>query len=320
MGVGLKDMSNKKLLFIAHTYHEKTKSCDFLVDFLSGYFEVNLVYGLPGRDVYNQYNEIVFWQITPEKNVLKKLKDKNIIFFPMYDGIRSWKKKDWNLFKSAKVINFSKTVDDMLKKWNFSTLYLQYFIEPKGFYKGNEKEIFFWQRVEPINFSVIKKIFTDDGYKIHLHTPSDPNNKFEPPSEEDINQYSMSFSNWFDSKQEMWDLIKSKQLYVAPRVAEGIGMSFLEAMSMGKVIVANNEPTMNEYIVHGKNGYLFDLENPKSIDFSNIEQVQKNTWEFCNNGYKKWVEDRVKIVDFINEEKPKKKFLGFISRFAKNLF
>jgi glycosyltransferase involved in cell wall biosynthesis len=99
----------------------------------------------------------------------------------------------------------------------------------------------------------------------------------------------------------MLDLIKEKGIYIAPRELEGIGMSFLEAMAIGKAVIAVNNPTMNEYIEHGKNGYLFDLKNPKEIDLSNIEQIQKNAYEFMRNGRKKWEKDMHKIIDFIKK-------------------
>ncbi len=42
-------------------------------------------------------------------------------------------------------------------------------------------------------------------------------------------------------------------------------MSFLEAMAMGKAVVAADNPTMNEYLTHNVNGYLFNPEDPRPI-------------------------------------------------------
>lgn len=63
--------------------------------------------------------------------------------------------------------------------------------------------------------------------------------------------------------------INEKAIFIAPRDYEGIGLSFLEAMAMGKAVVGVNNPTMNEYIADGKIKYFFDLDNIKEIDFSN---------------------------------------------------
>ena len=101
--------------------------------------------------------------------------------------------------------------------------------------------------------------------------------------------------------EKIGGLIRQKGIYVAPRDLEGIGMSFLEAMAMGKAVIAVDNPTMNEYIEDGKTGYLFDLKNPKKIDLSNIEQVQKNAFDFMREGRKKWEKDKEKIIDFIKK-------------------
>ncbi|MDD3437174.1 MAG: glycosyltransferase [Candidatus Gastranaerophilales bacterium] len=311
-------MDKEKVLFIAHQYHEKTKSCDFMIELFSDFFDVDVSYGMP-QELNTNYNTIIFLQVSPDKKTLKNLKNKNIIFFPMYDAVRAWKFKDWYLLRNCKIINFSKKIHAILKEIGLNSIYLQYFIEPKEFSKGNKNEVFFWQRVEPINFEVIKKLFEGKNYKIHLHKATDPNNNFLPPSESDEVKYGITYTDWFDSKKEMWDLIAKKQIFIAPRVAEGIGMSFLEAMAMGKVIVANDEPTMNEYIRHGINGYLFDFNNPTPMDFSDIDRVQKNSWEFCKQGYQKWLEEKSLIIEFIKSKRKSVK-ISFLKKVKSYLF
>ena len=83
-------------------------------------------------------------------------------------------------------------------------------------------------------------------------------------------------------------------------------MPFLEAMAMGKAVVANNAPTMNEYIQHNINGYLIDFRNPKEIDFSNIETIKLNAHNSIIKGYETWKNNSFKIIEFINENKTKK--------------
>ena len=78
-------------------------------------------------------------------------------------------------------------------------------------------------------------------------------------------------------------------------------MSFLEAMAMGKSVIAVNNPTMNEYIEDKKTGYLFDLKNPSEIDISNILKVQENAYKFMKDGYEKWKKDKYKIITFLKK-------------------
>ena len=47
-------------------------------------------------------------------------------------------------------------------------------------------------------------------------------------------------------------------VYFAPRLEEGIGQTFLEAIRWGRCVVAADNRTINEYIIHGVNGLLYD--------------------------------------------------------------
>ena len=85
----------------------------------------------------------------------------------------------------------------------------------------------------------------------------------------------------------MISILEKYALYIAPRIYEGIGMSFLKAMALGRCVIAVDNPTMNEYIQHGNTGLLFDINNTESIhieDFD-IKKIQKNTIEYMNEGY-----------------------------------
>lgn len=95
--------------------------------------------------------------------------------------------------------------------------------------------------------------------------------------------------------------IQECDIYIAPREYEGIGMSFLEAMAMGKAVIALNNPTMNEYIVNNQTGYLYDKNNPKPINFSNISNIRKNTHQYMKNGYKNWNKEKNKIIRLIKK-------------------
>lgn len=306
----------KKILFIADAYHKKTKSCDFLTDYLSEFYEVEVMYceaqeikhGFDYTKISNEYYCVIFWQNAPRKKVFKKIKHPNVVFFPMYDAVKDWKFRfgKWSTFKNTKIVCFSSTLHKKLKKWGFNSLYVQYFIKPQEFEAGAADEIFFWQRRTKDNFDMLKKLLGDFDAKVHLHGAVDPDETLQEPSDSDKEKYQVTFSNWFDSKEEMNQLIKQKAIYVAPRRYEGIGMSFLEAMAMGRVVIANNKPTMNEYIKNGVTGFLCDFAHPKKLKLENIEQIQKNTYEYAKKGYEKWLEDRKNILSFI-ELKPEEK-------------
>lgn len=302
------NLKSKKIICIDHSHHNKTKSNTFLTDYLKQIFDVKIVWDESWHkkgDTYPDlsfvdydYLGVIFFQSLPRREVLDNIKNDNLIFFPMYDGI-SHDFGFWKDYYDLKIVNFSKTLHDKLKKWGFDSIYVQYFPEPQEFNPGKIDEVFFWQRISKIDINTIKKLFKKEKVKLHIHKAVDPNHKFIQPSTEDERRFNITYSDWFDTKEEMWDLIKQKGLYVAPRECEGIGQSFLEAMAMGKAVIAANNPTMNEYIKYNETGYLFDLANTKEINLSDIKRIQKNTYEYMVNGYKKWEKNKSKIIDFI---------------------
>lgn len=302
--------NSKKIAYIGHSYHNKTKSTGFLLDYLNQFCDVEIIldeswrgqgYEYPDLSFIDRsYLGVIFFQNLPNPDVLKKINNDNIIFFPMYDGVRH-DYAFWNEYYDLKIVNFSSTLHKKLAKWGFDSIGVQFFPKPQDFFPGEKNSVFFWQRLTSININIISKLFGDVKLKIHMHKAIDPNQQLVEPSKEQENKYNITYSEWFDTREEMQELIKENGLYIAPREFEGIGMSFLEAMSMGKAVVAVDNPTMNEYIEHGKTGYLFDLKNPKKIDFSDIEQVQKNTYDYMKAGYEKWEREKHGIIDFIEK-------------------
>jgi len=298
---------SKKVVFIGHSYHNKTKSTGFLVDYLKQYFDVEIILDeswlgeKPFPDlsfIDNSYLCVIFFQNLPELELLRSIKHENIVYFPMYDSV-GLDYDYWKYYENLRIINFSKTLDNIHAGLGFDSLYIKYFPKPQEFIPGNKNEIFFWQRISKVNINTIIKLFENDDLKIHIHKAIDPNHQFIQPGEEDEKKYQITYSDWFETKEDMWNLIKQKCIYISPREFEGIGLSFLEAMAMGKAVVAVNNPTMNEYIEDKKTGYLFNLSDPQKISLANIEQAQRNAYRYICDGYLLWEQNKHEIIDFI---------------------
>jgi glycosyltransferase involved in cell wall biosynthesis len=63
------------------------------------------------------------------------------------------------------------------------------------------------------------------------------------------------------SRQDVPDILAASDIFVLPSLWEGLPIGLLEAMSMGKAIVASNVDGTVEVIEHEKNGLLADTEN-----------------------------------------------------------
>lgn len=324
-------MNKQKLLWIDHSYHKKTASSKFFLDYLKENFIVDEIYDeswnkkakqtlvLPEL---SQYSVIFIWQSVPNNKVLKQLKNKNVVFAPMYDEVQNWDYFKWKKVKNFKILCFSKAIYNLLNKYNFNTFYVQYYTAPKEFTEGKKNSVFLWQRVTSINFELVKKILGNSLNTIHIHKSVDPNHKEQEISNEDTKKYQITTSTWFDTREEFENVIKNSEIFIAPRYTEGIGLPILEAMAMGKAVIANDAPTMNEYIQNGVNGYLADFRNPKQIDFSNIDNVKQNAYESSVNGYNEWIKTKENIVMFLQEENNKnpKLIKYFIKSLIENIF
>lgn len=317
-----------KIAFVAHSYHQKTRSYDFIVDYLNDFYEVELLFDefwdtgkkIDWTALNNNYKAVIIFQMFPEKEDFEKIPNENIVYLPMYDHVEKWHFSQWYLCKDLKIVSFSSHLHKTVKKWGLNSIYVQYFIEPKGFFPGNEDEVFFWQRLTKVNIKTVKNLFKNLKLKLHIHKIADPGQEFIPPSKEDEEHFKITYSEWFNTKEELNDCIKNKAIYIAPRLTEGIGMSFLEALAQGKLIIANNEPTMNEYIQHRKTGYLCDFKHPKPIKIRNIREIQKNTYEYAKTGYEKWIVDREKILRFIQQPPSKNNLSLWVKLFLPFLF
>lgn len=321
----------QKLLFIGHDYHRKTKSADFMIDMLAEHYEVTKFYFDPYNQDINtafnsldgqEYDVVVTWQVTPDiKELQQMIKCQHFVFFPMFDQMEHSKNEFWRTYDNVKIISFSKTLADRLKKLGVDCHYIQYFPEPIAYKKTRRKfGIFFWQRRNCISVNTVKNLFANLEIKrLHLHKAVDPNHVFTDVKD---NKIKITYSDWFNNKQELLDKIAEFPIYIAPRPSEGIGMSFLEAMAMGRCVVAPDKPTMNEYIEHGKTGILYKWGNIKPLEPFDAQQIGENAYRYIQKGFAKWQKDKMKIFDWLQEpvkshikqydKKITYKFFGFI--------
>ena len=304
------NLKSKKIVYIGHSYHTKTKSTAFLIEYLKKHFDVTEVIdeSWSGKKPFpdlsfidKSYLGVIFFQNIPSQEIIKNINNDNIIFFPMYDSSRKCNKEFWEQYKNLKIINFSKTLHQKLISLGLNSIYVQYFPKPLLFIKNKTYKVFFWQRTNAIDINLVEKLLDNLKIQIHIHRAVDPNCTFVKPTKEQEKKFKITYSNWFKTREEMQQKMQECDIYIAPREYEGIGMSFLEAMAMGKVVIAANNPTMNEYIINNQTGYLFDKDNPKPINFSKSLKIRNNTYNYMRNGYINWEKEKNKIIEFMKK-------------------
>ena len=310
-------MVKKKLAFVDHNYHKKTRSGDFLREIFSEHFIIDDYWWSLNEEkklieYLKIYENIFFFQSLIPTYDLLKLKDKNLMWAPMYDNLPF----DWKYWKKIRYINikllcFSEKVKLHVDKLGCHNIGLKYFIRPKEMeFKIPQKalNIFFWYRndlklndwIGLFDLKMINKI-------IYLERP-DPGRKSELIDKTILDKYKIELvKKSFLPKTQYIEYIKNCDVFIAPRKQEGIGMSFLEAMSMGKYIVANNDSTMNEYITDKKIGFFINKKNEKLIDYNDIINNVNYRIQFAKNGYLQWFKQKNEIINFFSRRVKKKK-------------
>lgn len=321
----------QKALFIGHTFHQKTKSSAFLLDLLREQYDITEYYMNP-YETYEysgfkrfsgmSFDVLVVWQIMPDISKLrKKLTWKHSIFFPMYDqyvAMKGLASSLWNEYRDFMVICFSKTMQQELADNGFDTRYIQYFPAPFDVKDwGNEQSVFFWQRLSFLNLDTLADAAKALSIqKIHLHHALDPGHEAQPLSSlcdktaAFLKGISFTDTSWFDDKSELAAKMEESALYMAPRPYEGIGMSFLEAMALGRCVVAPDTATMNEYITDGVNGLLYPWhpDSPSHCGASvkspgtSIRDLQKNAYRSVAEGHARWNAEKRNILEWIKQE------------------
>ncbi len=300
----------KKILYTRHAFHRKTKSNDFLIEMLQTKYHVeifdldldfdpeNVFSSLKGK----HYDILLCFQIfIPLKYLDEYISFDKGVVFPMYDAIPLLKDPIWYEYKNFNFICFSSTLHNRLNEMGLSSYYIQYFPKPvEHFSWGDERSVFFWNRRSVINCKTVDKLLSKrDISHIHIHKSLDPQEKFVKPPKTMKN---ISYSTWYENKNDLLKDIEKSAIYIAPREEEGIGMSFLDAMAMGRCIIAPDNPTMNEYISHGKTGILYHLEQVVPLEVNNIRQMQEEAFRYIRDGFQSWEKNKFDILHWIEIE------------------
>jgi glycosyltransferase involved in cell wall biosynthesis len=263
------------------------------------------------------FDTLILFQLI-DKYSPAELKDsgcRNIVLIPMYDHSGGWSDRYWLQYRDFKVINFSRTMQKQLQRLEMQTKYFQYFLPPGtnavsdgGMSDGLHG--FFWQRTDGITWEQVRLLIEGTDFSsFHLHLAVDPPGYEKVmPTDEEIERYSITVSEWFDAREDYFRAAARSNVFFAPRLYEGIGMSFIEAMAQGKFIVAPDHPTMNEYIMHGINGLLYNPGDPRPLVFPPAEALPGPVRQYATEGYSRWRDQSAELLDFIFSDIPQKSF------------
>ncbi len=308
------------IAYVDHSYHAKTGSTLFLVEILRQHGHTVDIFwddswqGKNGIDINSllDYDIIIMFQIqcSPTNRYYCK-RHNNIISIPMLDGFGLFHGhaysclRFWEPLHGCKILSFSSAVHSMATSLGISSLHVRYFPNPEAglpLPKTEGLHGFFWLRHDShVSWPTVRTLMGQSSFdSFHLHLAPDPHSpKPSLPTAEECQKFAICTSTWFENKTEFISVLQKANVFFAPRLGEGIGQSFLEAMARGQCVVAPDNGTMNEYIIHGVNGLLYDPHNPQQLDFSRVAELGTNARQTVVHGYDYWKKQEEKLIEYI---------------------
>ncbi|MGN0855276.1 MAG: glycosyltransferase [Kiritimatiellia bacterium] len=282
-------MNKMKVLFVDHEMHRKTRSAEFFLELLGRDFTVTAHYYAKcyhtGAAAAMRGNDVaVIWEF-PLSRRRFYFPGKRNVFVPMYDNewgsYWQWKRIAWS---GMGVVSFCDKVSKHARRCGVKNLLdVRYFPDPAGLPQcaGDSRRVYLWER-DFASRETVERLFPKAaGY-----------------------HHEIKAANEFWSADEYMKRLAECAIVIAPREKEGIGMAFLEAMAMGKCVVAHDDATMNEYVENGQTGILADFRNPRPIDATRVERVRKALPAAVARFHARWLADAGTINRFIASQPP----------------
>lgn len=310
-----------RIAYIDHSFHQTTKSTEFLPALLRRHGHVVDPFWDEGwkggppvawRAVAT-YDVIIMFQSYCEMKGLRfRQAHPNVIYIPMLDQFDLWRgpmfhlSPFWEVFQGSKVLNFSSALQCLTTGFGIASHMVRFYppvgispVPPKAGLHG-----FFWlRREQQLNWATIRRLIEGTRFdSFHVHLAKDPGTTAAVmPPPEDIAHHNITTSTWFDDRSDLDAVMQRANVYFAPRPGEGIGQSFLEAMARGQCVVAPDLGTMNEYIVHGVNGLLYDFENPRPLNLTHVTDLGARARAGIVAGRIVWQEAEQDLLRFVLE-------------------
>ena len=306
----MKSSFPSRLLFIGLAFHVRTNSSAFFVEILSRTFEVSIVSFDPQQafDVALLLDDrdkvVCLWQLDYLAPIFASRGIRTIVV-PMYDGSSILPDRHWLQMQGCRFFNFSLDLHERLTALGLDSVPLQYFPDPSGVtqvHDFNSKRLFFWQRAPAtfLNVDEILRLFASNVDRIHIHAAADDG--WDDVIRVPAGSPPVTLSRWFGTQEEYFAILESSNIFVAPRLSEGIGQAFLEAMARGLAVVAYALPTHTEYLQQGHNGLLFsERASETNLGLNNLElkRIGCNARRSVEKGHENWRVQATSIGDLI---------------------
>ena len=254
-------------------------------------------------------SNIIFIAELPEKfgiTLSKEFLEKNNIFFyyhlemSIMNELRNKKYKDWKyllLFESPDINRY------LMEELNYEVIKLKFYLSLSEQVDFQTKRLGYWNKINLYNIETINKIIKNLNIT-EFYLYDYPNGGYSYLEDNFVDKIECNKKQYLkvtkdsSSYHKYRNFIDNCNIYLMPRLVESCGVSNLEQMSRGCLMLGMNYPSMSNYIIHNKTGFLFD------DNFSNINELKNIDVITCS--------ENIRTECFYGKLKFKKDFNKFI--------
>jgi hypothetical protein len=235
---------------------------EILVKPLRPYTTINLVNGEDNPTYPLNGSPLIFCQLLPPAELLSNPKAR-LVWIPMWDNVKHYPQTWWNsLPASLRVVAFSEAVASKAQAAGLPTLRLRFYRDPSAISPVTWERgriLLYWNRTGMIGPKFLENFCAQLKIDKLLFRPEiDPGiaARFQYHLPRRLGETEVEEIPGFLPYDEYLQRLSNVNVFLAPRPAEGVGVTFLDALAQGSAVFAFDAPTMNEYITSGEDGFL----------------------------------------------------------------
>lgn len=285
-----------RIAFIDHSSHERTGSSRFARELVARLGETTVLIapadGSAADDpvveafVSGAFDRWVFWQTDNIATRLVPLGLRGAVLVPMLERVHAAPDAYFHQFVLSRFAVFTRALHRRLQALGCRSAAFTYRPEPEPAPMTERAadqaalSAYFWERQPhevPHGPSVIAQCRALGIPRLHIHlTPDGAGGERRSDDLAALGRQegiAVTTSTGLADPEAARALARSTQFVFASRPYEGLGLSILEAMAAGQVVIAPDLPVANECIGHLSSGILYPLESPLDLPRLAAERV-----------------------------------------------
>lgn len=260
-------MTKPELIAYISNWHQ-TRSPAFNIILKSLHEHVSIEFqNLSDYDPDTQEKPVIFCQTLPEfmGSIVPRYP---VTWIPMADNFMKYDRSFWDtLNRSIKILALSSLIGDLAKRASLQTFEAKFYLNPDNFPDASWSHgyrMMYWNRTamipEHLLYHLCENLRIDELFFRDANDPILSEVTYYQPDPSKLNA-KLTLMDGISGQADYLRYLEQVNMYIAPRPLEGVGLTFLEALASGCVVIAADSPTMNEYIVHGVNGILLPFKS-----------------------------------------------------------